>query len=618
MTIDDDDPFAIITDISPTVSSWSWMTTPSASSLLRLSLFLAAISAVVKTVVGIENNNNNKKKRKQNTTNTTNTTNDNNNYVLDDDSNEAQEQVQKMEHAEIKGSSISIPTSAAIHKTTTPNDKIMVACSFGNTSNGDNGDNGGDISDVAATTGGEDDDDDDGEGDIVTKKKEKGKKENESENENNDNMKPQPKINNNNNKNTNNYDTIFLVRHYDINDTTNNSNAISCYGGDMDEDDDNEEAVQVPVLALSTLLEPLLITILNYLAEERLQNDMGNVCCLNKQFYRIAHLSSITTVLIPTYELSPKQLNTKQQQQQQSGQAAVAAAAHSERCTTSSCGGGTQRTLVERLMTNRLYNNTKFRYYRYVKLHSLHTYSDIGETDWKVLLEQITTARFPHIDEINNSNTGIPVNDIQVLDMSLEATQSSTTTTTQTLNAFLLPALRMIFMTVNEINLSYCRFNMSFSNKANPTTVTETTLNLFFNHMCFVRKVVWTNSDRNVYMHGNPISNNPDIQELYLDHSILNISSLNREYLAQLCDLEEDEDFYLLYGCKRLVRVSLKGCSCTTKFNSTHHPIIPIPQNALIKFVRSAPNTLRYFCSDLTNENIRLLQKERPAIELIN
>lgn len=61
MTIDDDDPFAIITDISPTVSSWSWMTTPSASSLLRLSLFLAAISAVVKTVVGIENNNNNNK-----------------------------------------------------------------------------------------------------------------------------------------------------------------------------------------------------------------------------------------------------------------------------------------------------------------------------------------------------------------------------------------------------------------------------------------------------------------------------------------------------------------------------------------------------------------------------
>jgi hypothetical protein len=42
-----------------------------------------------------------------------------------------------------------------------------------------------------------------------------------------------------------------------------------------------------------------------------------------------------------------------------------------------------------------------------------------------------------------------------------------------------------------------------------------------------------------------------------------------------------------------------------------------VPQNAPIKFVRSVPS-LRWFRSDLTQENMSMLQLERPEIELLN
>eukprot|EP00536_Pseudo-nitzschia_multiseries_P005765 jgi/Psemu1/13439/gm1.13439_g len=42
----------------------------------------------------------------------------------------------------------------------------------------------------------------------------------------------------------------------------------------------------------------------------------------------------------------------------------------------------------------------------------------------------------------------------------------------------------------------------------------------------------------------------------------------------------------------------------------------PVPQAALIKFVRTAPQSLRWFRSDLSPENMDMLRSERPGIEL--
>ena len=43
-----------------------------------------------------------------------------------------------------------------------------------------------------------------------------------------------------------------------------------------------------------------------------------------------------------------------------------------------------------------------------------------------------------------------------------------------------------------------------------------------------------------------------------------------------------------------------------------------LPQNVLMKFVRKAPATLVWFRSDLSQENIQILQSERPGIQLLN
>jgi hypothetical protein len=44
---------------------------------------------------------------------------------------------------------------------------------------------------------------------------------------------------------------------------------------------------------------------------------------------------------------------------------------------------------------------------------------------------------------------------------------------------------------------------------------------------------------------------------------------------------------------------------------------ITFTQNALIKFVRNAPSSIRWFRSDLTLENMNMLRMERPGIELL-
>jgi len=46
--------------------------------------------------------------------------------------------------------------------------------------------------------------------------------------------------------------------------------------------------------------------------------------------------------------------------------------------------------------------------------------------------------------------------------------------------------------------------------------------------------------------------------------------------------------------------------------------VLPIPQQELIRVVRNAPPSLKWFWSDLTLDNITMLKKERPGIEFVS
>ena len=114
-----------------------------------------------------------------------------------------------------------------------------------------------------------------------------------------------------------------------------------------------------------------------------------------------------------------------------------------------------------------------------------------------------------------------------------------------------------------------------------------------------------------------------------------------------MSDLEENDDEYYLSGTRLKLGARSKmflfhkfGTMIDSKFESVLErvslrsskflvmtlngsewmvkTIVAIPQNALIKYIRNAPTTLRWFRSDLTTENIQMLHHERPEIEFVS
>jgi hypothetical protein len=96
-----------------------------------------------------------------------------------------------------------------------------------------------------------------------------------------------------------------------------------------------------------------------------------------------------------------------------------------------------------------------------------------------------------------------------------------------------------------------------------------------------------------------------------MNDSDLFCSTRYKGQISNLTNPTFNNHFIFHRCCKALERVSIRNARCY------RNVLICIPQNALIKFVRNVPS-LRWFRSDLTQENIDMLQLERPDIELLN
>ena len=111
-----------------------------------------------------------------------------------------------------------------------------------------------------------------------------------------------------------------------------------------------------------------------------------------------------------------------------------------------------------------------------------------------------------------------------------------------------------------------------------------------------------------------------NLKEIYMDNSVFAVDYVDKRH--RLSDLENNEHsniflFHkLLSTCsKPLERVSIRNAKW---YVYGIRDTTVIPQNALIKFVRKAPMSLRWFRSDLTEENRTMLRSERPGIELVD
>lgn len=72
---------------------------------------------------------------------------------------------------------------------------------------------------------------------------------------------------------------------------------------------------------------------------------------------------------------------------------------------------------------------------------------------------------------------------------------------------------------------------------------------------------------------------------------------------------------YILSHCQHVERLSMKNATWSTSYRNQAETY-PIPQEMLMKMVRRHA-ALRWLRSDLTEENLAILQQERPEITFV-
>jgi hypothetical protein len=129
-----------------------------------------------------------------------------------------------------------------------------------------------------------------------------------------------------------------------------------------------------------------------------------------------------------------------------------------------------------------------------------------------------------------------------------------------------------------------------------------------------LEKVTWNNINKYsiVNLDGCNMKSSDNLKEIIMDDSEFVYDQTVKDTIS---NLENYRNNFIFHFCsKSLERISIRNAKvCETR----DEPTVVIPQNALIKFDRNVP-PLRWFQSDLTQENMNMLQLERPDIELLN
>jgi len=148
-------------------------------------------------------------------------------------------------------------------------------------------------------------------------------------------------------------------------------------------------------------------------------------------------------------------------------------------------------------------------------------------------------------------------------------------------------------------------------------------LSRFSTYCHYLEKITWCNFNYNsfVSLSGMSMRKSNMLKEIHMNNCDF-LSS--RHCIDTMSDLNNTDGIFIFYKCRHnLIRVSIQNanfCHRHWEDNDDHGSIITskIPQFALIKFVLNAPQTLKWFRSDLSKENIEMLRQERPGIELLN
>ena len=163
-------------------------------------------------------------------------------------------------------------------------------------------------------------------------------------------------------------------------------------------------------------------------------------------------------------------------------------------------------------------------------------------------------------------------------------------------SSHLTDAFASMMPNLREVNVSSCRNHWPL-------------LKEFSKQCSRLEKLIYNNQQftcisangKDIYM-----VNAKNLRELTMDNSAL----FGSEGMSDL-DTDEHSTIFLFHKCGSTVleRVSIKNARWynATMFGEKSQAI---PQNVLIKFIRNAPLSLRYFGSDLSQKNIEMLRSE--------
>ena len=150
--------------------------------------------------------------------------------------------------------------------------------------------------------------------------------------------------------------------------------------------------------------------------------------------------------------------------------------------------------------------------------------------------------------------------------------------------------------------------------------VTQSALSDFARHCPNLEKIRWDYcNESSAFASGQDLKDCRNLRELYMDNATFYVPTdrfqSDSSQHEQILFMEPNDPFCVLWFCKQnLERVSLK--KATYYVFGKKKNAKPFTQMGLMKFVRGAEN-LRWFRSDLNDESVAILQKERPKITFV-
>ena len=170
--------------------------------------------------------------------------------------------------------------------------------------------------------------------------------------------------------------------------------------------------------------------------------------------------------------------------------------------------------------------------------------------------------------------------------------------------------------------LSYMLPNLRAINLSNIGGVGfHSVLDLFIASAPQLERITWNNidTDCNIDINGCDMIKATNLREIMMDGSVFSCydDDMDGNDIVKLSDLENHPSIYLFcrWTSQVVERISIRRAKL---HNYDQQICKTVPQNALIKYIRNAPPSLRWFRSDLSQNNIDMLRLERPGIEFLN